>query len=145
MPMAFCNDMNKKVKVLVAQTCPTLCDPIDCGLPGSSVYGIFQTGILEWVAILFSKWSSRLRDLNMGLLNCRQVLYQAARKTPPTSVEVMCNWTLGKWAWDSFISWVTRNQETRAGMWFYCRLASKTRPQFYHEGIGPNSNPIKLS
>ena len=43
------------VKVLVAQSCPTLCDPIDCGPPGSSVYGILQTGILEWVAIPFSK------------------------------------------------------------------------------------------
>ena len=45
----------KRVKVLVAQSCPTLCDPIDCGPPGSSVSGILQTGILEWVAIPFSK------------------------------------------------------------------------------------------
>ena len=38
----------------VAQSCPTLCDPMDCSLPGSSVHGIFQAGILEWVAISFS-------------------------------------------------------------------------------------------
>ena len=38
----------------VAQSCPTLSDPIDCSLPGSSVYGIFQARVLEWVAIAFS-------------------------------------------------------------------------------------------
>ena len=39
----------------VAQSCPTLCDPKDCSLPGSSVHGIFQARVLEWVAISFSK------------------------------------------------------------------------------------------
>ena len=39
----------------VAQLCPTLCDPMDCSLPGSSVRGIFQARILEWVAISFTK------------------------------------------------------------------------------------------
>ena len=38
----------------VAQSCPTLCEPIDCSLPGSSVHGIIQAGILEWLAISFS-------------------------------------------------------------------------------------------
>ena len=47
-----------KVKVLVAQSCPTLCDPMDCSLPGSSV----QARILEWVAIPFSRRSSQLRN-----------------------------------------------------------------------------------
>ena len=37
-----------------AQLCPTLCDPTDCSLPDSSVHGIFQARILEWVAISFS-------------------------------------------------------------------------------------------
>ena len=41
----------------VAQSCPTLCDPVDCSLPGSSVHGISQAGILEWVAIPFSRGS----------------------------------------------------------------------------------------
>ena len=44
------------------QSCPTLCDPTDCSLPGSSVHGIFQASILEWVAISFSRRSSQLRD-----------------------------------------------------------------------------------
>ena len=42
----------------VAQSCLTLCDPVDCSLPGSSVDGIFQARILEWVAIAFSMLST---------------------------------------------------------------------------------------
>ena len=49
-------------KVKVAQSGPTLCDPMDCSLPGSSVHGILQKGILEWVAIPFSRGSSQPRD-----------------------------------------------------------------------------------
>ena len=41
-----------RVKV---KLCPTLCDPMDCSLPGSSIHGIFQAQILEWVAISFSQ------------------------------------------------------------------------------------------
>ena len=40
-----------KVKVLVGQSCPTLCDPMDCNPTGSSIQGILQAGILEWAAI----------------------------------------------------------------------------------------------
>ena len=43
-------------KVLIAQSCPTLCDPIDCSQPGSSVDGISQARIVEWVAISFSRY-----------------------------------------------------------------------------------------
>ena len=43
------------VKVLVAQSCLTFCDPMDCSPPGSSVLGILQARILEWIAILFSR------------------------------------------------------------------------------------------
>ena len=46
----------------VAQSCPTLCDSVDCSLPGSSIQGILQARILEWVAISFSRGSSRPRD-----------------------------------------------------------------------------------
>ena len=46
----------------VTQLCPTLCDPMDCSLPGSSVHGIFQAMVLEWIAISFSRWSSWPRD-----------------------------------------------------------------------------------
>ena len=47
---------------LVTQSCLTLCHPMDCSPPGSSVHGILQARILEWVAIPFSRGSSRLRD-----------------------------------------------------------------------------------
>ena len=46
----------------VAQSCPTLCNPMDCSPPGSSVHGILQARILEWVAISFSRRSSWPRD-----------------------------------------------------------------------------------
>ena len=45
----------------VAQSCPTLCDPMDCNPPGSSVHGISQARILEWVASSFSRGSSQPR------------------------------------------------------------------------------------
>ena len=45
----------------VSQSCPTLCDPIDCSLPGSSVHGIFQATVLKWIAISFSRGSSQPR------------------------------------------------------------------------------------
>ena len=44
------------------QSCPTLCDPMDCSPPGSSVHEILQLRILEWVAIFSSRGSSRTRD-----------------------------------------------------------------------------------
>ena len=43
-----------KVKSEVAQSCPTLSDPMDCSLPGSSIHGIFQARVLEWGVIAFS-------------------------------------------------------------------------------------------
>ena len=46
--------MKVKSESEVAQSCPTLSDPMDCSLPGSSVHGIFQAGVLEWGAIAFS-------------------------------------------------------------------------------------------
>ena len=42
----------------VAQSCPTLCDPMDCSPPGSSFCGIFQARILEWVAISFCRYET---------------------------------------------------------------------------------------
>ena len=50
--------MKTSSNVLVTQSCPTLCNPMDCSLPGSPVYGILQARILEWVAIPFPRGSS---------------------------------------------------------------------------------------
>ena len=46
----------------VAQSCPTLCNPMDCSLPDSSVHGIFQARTLEWIAMSFSRGSSQPRN-----------------------------------------------------------------------------------
>ena len=48
--------------VLITQSCLTLCDPMDYSLPGSSVHGVLQERILEWVAIPFFRGSSQPRD-----------------------------------------------------------------------------------
>ena len=65
----------KKVKVLVAWSYPTLCDPIDCKPPGSSVHGILWARILDWIAVPFSRGIFLTQGSNPGLLHCRQILY----------------------------------------------------------------------
>ena len=54
--------------VLVTQSCPTLCDPMDCSPPGFSVHGILQAWILEWIVIPFSRGTSQPRD--QTLVSC---------------------------------------------------------------------------
>ena len=61
--------------VLVAQLSWTLCDPKNCSPPGSSVHGILQARILEWVANLFLQGIFLTQGLNSHLLPCRQILY----------------------------------------------------------------------
>ena len=65
--------------MLVTQPCLMLCNPMDCSLPGSSVQGILQGRMLEWVAIPFSRevfptQGSNL-SLNLSLPHCEQILY----------------------------------------------------------------------
>ena len=55
-----------KLCVLVTQSCLTLCDPMDCSLPGSSVHVILQARMLEWVAVSFSRYTS------YGMLNLEE-------------------------------------------------------------------------
>ena len=73
----------------VAQLCPTLYDPMDCSLPGSSVHGIFQARVLEWVAISFSRGSFLTQGSNLGLLHCRQMLYHLSHHNCLTVVNKM--------------------------------------------------------
>ena len=58
----FCSQLRDVLKVLVTQSCQTLCNPMDCSPPGSPVHRILQARILEWVAISFSWGSSPPRD-----------------------------------------------------------------------------------
>ena len=52
----------KVSEFMFAQSCPTVCDHVDCSLSGSSVRGIFQVRVLEWIAVSFSRGFSRPRD-----------------------------------------------------------------------------------
>ena len=54
--------LSLKVKLLVAQSCLTLCDPMNCSPPGCTVHVILQARILEWIALPFSRESSRPRN-----------------------------------------------------------------------------------
>ena len=64
--LRYADDMTlmaeSKSETEVAQLCMTLCETMDCSLSGSSVHGILQTGILEWVVISFSRGSSQPRN-----------------------------------------------------------------------------------
>ena len=96
--------------VLAAQLCSTLCDPMDCSPPGSSVHGILQARVLEWVAIAFSRGSSWPRDRT--LVSCLAGRFFAVWATgkshhlpyhPPTRSQLsisLCMW-VAKWVDES--------------------------------------------
>ena len=70
--------------VLGTQSCPTLCDPVDCSPPGSSVLGILQARRLEWVAISISRGSSWPRYGTQVSCIGRQVLYHPSHEGSPS-------------------------------------------------------------
>ena len=82
--------INHYVESEVAWSCPTLCDPMDCSLPGSSLHGILQARVLEWVAISFSRGSSWPRDRTwVSHIPGRRFNLWATRKAP--NVEYLLN------------------------------------------------------
>ena len=108
------NCVKKKVKVLVAQSCLTVCNPMDCSLPDSSVHGILQARILEWVAIPSSRWSSQLRDwTQVSYFTGRFFIIWAIRE-PSELCSIACaHWSLRKAflsllaiLWNSAFKWV---------------------------------------
>ena len=80
------------MKGKVAQSCLTLCDPLDCSPPGSSVHGILQARTLEWVAVPFSRGSSQPRDRTQisrvagGFFTAERILYQLSYEGSPLSL-----------------------------------------------------------
>ena len=67
----------------VTQSCPTFCDPMDCSPPCSSVHGIFQARVLEWVVISYSRAIFPKQGLNPDLPHCRQTLYSLSHQGSP--------------------------------------------------------------
>ena len=76
----------KSVKMLVAQSCLTLCDPRDCNPPGSFVHGILQARILEGFHALLQRIFCN-QGSNPGLPPCSQTLYQLSHKRSPQILE----------------------------------------------------------
>ena len=82
------------------QLCLTLCDPMDCSLPGSSICGILQARILQWVAISFSRGSSQPRDWSrVSRIAGRRFTLWATRGSPkiyiipPVNTTYTCYWS----------------------------------------------------
>ena len=76
---------NRAAAAKSLQSCPTLCDPMDCSLPGFSVHGILQARTLEWVAISFSnawKWKVKVKSLSPVWLLATP--WTAAYQAPPS-------------------------------------------------------------
>ena len=71
---------------LVAQLCPTLCNAIDGSLPGSSIHGILQVRIMEWVCHFLLQGIFQPQGSNAGLLHCRWILYPLSYQGSPTQV-----------------------------------------------------------
>ena len=67
------------------QSCPTLCDPMDCSLPGSSIHGILQARILEWIAISFSRGSFQIAATAAKSLQSYPTLCDPIDGSPPDS------------------------------------------------------------
>ena len=87
---------------------PTLCDPVNCSPPGSSVQGIFQARILEWVAISFSRGFSRPRDWTQVSCTAGRVFIDSAtRETQIYTSELMKSW----------LDWQTECSSLLPGFW----------------------------
>ena len=77
--------MKVKSESEVAQSCPTLCDPMDCSLSGSSIHGIFQARVLEWLAALFYRyaWASLIAQLVKNLPPMQETLVRFLGQEDP--------------------------------------------------------------
>ena len=62
------------------QSCPALCDPMECRQPGSSAHGILQARVLEWSASFLLQGIFPTQGLNLGLPHCRQTLYRLSHQ-----------------------------------------------------------------
>ena len=110
----------------VSTLCLTLCDPTDCSRPGSSVHGISQARIVEWVAISFSRGCSRPRDQNrISCISCigRRVLPQVSRWGSPVFLVIfiyLTAWGLSCSLWNLHLWRVRSSSLTMVQTWAPC-------------------------
>ena len=73
--------MKVKIESEVARSCPTLSDPMDCSLPGSSIHGIFQASVLKWVALpsLAQHLTYPKRNVEMSSLSGKEIKYRKGK------------------------------------------------------------------
>jgi len=110
-----------KVKVLVSQSCPTLCDSMHCNPPGSSVHGNFWARILEWLAIPFSRvpdtmahafiFSPQLQCKLMESRNCLEVFLSFFVLQPHCLQCLVFCYTLGKVSPKQYFFWICKLME----------------------------------
>ena len=82
--------VNDPMHATLLQSCPALCYPMDCSLPGFSVHGILQARILEWVAIPFSRGSSPTRDQILVPWIVRWILSPLDHQGSPHPLSLHC-------------------------------------------------------
>ena len=115
----------------VAQSCPTLCDAIDYSLPGSSVHGIFQAIVLEWIAISFSRGSSQPRaQTQVSRIVDRYFTVWATREVLYTYIYIYINRVTVLYTWQecNFVNQLYFNNTYR-----YILKAVSCEFQFYLE------------
>ena len=118
----------------VTQWCPTLCDPVDCSLPGSSVHGILQARILEWVAI------SSSRGCHFFLLPGDAISSSFLTQGLNSSLLHLlhCRWILNYWAtWEVHSPWYITTKYIKSTKFF------KLLPCARHSSKRPFSSPLQ--
>ena len=121
--------LNLKVKVLVAQLCPTLCNPMNCGLPGSSVPGILQARTLEWIDISFSNACMH----TLPLQSCR-ILCDLMDSSPPgSSVPGILQARILEWVAISY---------SRRTVWGFLKKTRKTSMMLPFQMEESKSHPV---
>ena len=120
--------------MLVIQLCPTFCNPMDCSSPGSSVHGILQARILEWVAIPFSRGSSQPRaQTQVSCIAGRCFTIWATREAPKSWYKCWLFWQflshgavqIAPW-WFVGVSLLPLDPER------YLQMVSYELPSFWH-------------
>ena len=117
-------------RLLVAQSCLTLCNPMDCSPPGSSVHGILQARTLEWGSLSLLKGIFPTQRSSTGLLHCRRILYclglqGSSDSTPRTQIQyARCSEEVAKISDSKVRFWIPDLSPTHAWPWS-CSILSE--------------------